>query len=55
MEHITTWKDLERSDKIVIIVGIVLWAMLEFGVYKEASRCAQLKQNVSKTEMVRGR
>ncbi len=55
MEKLTEWKDLERENKIAIIVGVLLWAVIEMGVYSEAKRYAQIQQNVAKTEMVKGR
>ena len=49
------WKDLERADKIALFVGVFIWVLLETGVCLNAKKCAQLKQNVFKTEMVKHR
>lgn len=49
------WKDLERADKIAIIVGVLIWAALETGVFVQSQKFAQLKQNVFKSEMVNHR
>ena len=49
------WKDLERADKAAIFVGVLIWLLLETGVYLEGKRYAQLKQNVFKTEMLKNR
>jgi hypothetical protein len=47
------WKDLERSDKVAIFVGVLIWLLLETGVYLEGKRYAQLKQNVFNKEITR--
>ena len=47
------WSDLTRADKIVLLAGILLWAGLSFGIFKENMKNIQ-KQAV-KTEMVRQR
>ena len=58
MEQIRSWKDLERPNKVAIIVGVFVWLLIETGVYMEASRwakCEQLKQNVFNKEVVNKR
>jgi hypothetical protein len=55
MEKIRGWKDLERPNKVAIIIGVFAWLLLETGVYMETRRWAQMKQNVFKTEMVKQR
>lgn len=50
------WSDFERADKIAIIVGVLMWAALETGVFIQANGSfSQLKQNIAKTEMVKHR
>lgn len=47
------WSDLARADKIVLLAGLLLWAGLSFGIFKENMKNIQ-KQAV-KTEMIRQR
>ena len=50
------WKDLKRDDKIVIFVMVVLWALIETGVFFESKRTInQAQQKMVKTELIRGR
>ena len=50
-----SWKDLERADKIVLILGVVVWILISTGICLKANAAKQLKQNVLKTEMVKHR
>jgi hypothetical protein len=49
------WKDLERADKVALFIGVLVWALLETGVYLDAKKHLKLKQNVFKTEMIKQR
>ena len=50
-----TWKDLERADKVAIIVAVVLWAALETGVFVQSVGGISKIKQIAKTEMVRSR
>ena len=50
------WSDFGRDDKIMIFVMVVLWALIETGVFFENKRAINNAQkNMIKTEMVRVR
>lgn len=50
------WKDLERADKIVFVIGVIMWTLMSTGVYfQNHNNHQQLKQNILKTEMVKHR
>ncbi len=50
------WKDLERADKIALLIGFVMWALLSSGVcVKNYNKHQYLQKNILKTEMVKHR
>lgn len=50
-----TWKDLERADKAVIIVAVLLWVAVETGVFVQSVGGISKIKQIAKTEMVRSR
>ena len=47
------WSDLERADKTVIFVGVLIWALLTAGCLMESKRYANIKASVIKSEKTR--
>ena len=49
------WSDLERADKVVFFIGLLIWATLAGTALKQSVKYSQMKNNVVKSEMVRTR
>ena len=47
------WSDLERADKTVIFIGVLIWALLTAGCLMESKRYVQMKANAVQSEKVR--
>ena len=52
--YLKEWKDLGRSDKIVIFVMTAIFMAMSYGLIKGGD-VQQIKQKAIKSEMVRGR
>ena len=49
------WKDLERADKVVLILGVFVWALISTGLCMKANAAQQSNQNFIKTELIKQR
>nr|MBQ0091305.1 hypothetical protein [Candidatus Enterousia merdequi] len=49
------WSDLERADKAMLLLGVIVWLGFSVGLYLQSEKYSHLKQNIVKTEMLKHR